>query len=300
MSFPIVSVVIPTYNRASSIRAAVESALRQTVREIEVLVVDDGSTDNTASIASQVDDPRVKVILRERNGGAAAARNTGIVRACGDYVAFLDSDDVWLETKLARQIAVLGNAPLNTVVCCTGAEIHLLDHGGIMRHQYLESSVDWKARLVMGCDLSPGTTQMSRRDIFAKVGLLDESLRRFEDWDWLLRYAQMGGAIATVREPLARVYNRRGRLGQVTEEAATILLGKRRCVLAELSDRERRQAIADLWLVVVGTYAFEGHFGAAIPSLFKAMRQRPIATTGRLVTGSLSVARGRLARLFRL
>lgn len=299
MSTPLVSVVIPAYNRATTIRAAVESALRQTVQEIEVLVVDDASSDETAAIASGIGDRRVEVLLRDRNGGASAARNTGIRHARGAFIAFLDSDDVWLEEKLARQLAALRAAPDEIAVSCTGAEIHLLDHGGVVRLQYLEPMDDWKLRLAMGCDLSPGTTQMSRRHIFSEVGPLDETLPRFEDWDWLLRYTQMGGRIAAVKDPLAQVYNRRARLGDVVEKAAVMFLAKHRDVIGSLPERERRKAVADLWLQVVGTFAFEGRLKAAVPSMREAMRERPIHTTCRLVSGALAVVRGKVARRIR-
>jgi glycosyltransferase involved in cell wall biosynthesis len=115
-SGPSISVVIPCYNAAHFLRATIESILRQTRPATEVIVVDDGSTDDSARIAASFGPP-VRVI-RQRNQGESAARNRGIEAATGDWVAFLDADDLWLPTKLARQAGVIRLAPAD-VVCVT-------------------------------------------------------------------------------------------------------------------------------------------------------------------------------------
>lgn len=99
-----VSVVIPSYNSSSYINNAIESALNQTYGNLEVIVADDASTDDTCAVVHKIKDPRVKLIRRTENGGAAAARNSAIDAATGRYIAFLDSDDYWLPNKLSVQI----------------------------------------------------------------------------------------------------------------------------------------------------------------------------------------------------
>lgn len=99
-----VSVVIPSYNSSSYINNAIESALSQTYDNLEVIVADDASTDDTCAVVHKIKDPRVKLIRRTENGGAAAARNSAIDAATGRYIAFLDSDDYWLPNKLSVQI----------------------------------------------------------------------------------------------------------------------------------------------------------------------------------------------------
>ena len=289
---PLVSVVIPAYNRAGSILQAVESALAQDLLDIEILVVDDGSTDATRDVVGSHPDPRVRLIARERNGGASAARNTGIAAARGEWVAFLDSDDVWLPGKLSRQLAAHAaeGAP---DVSCTGAELHLLDHR-VVRIQYCEDQADWARRLALDCDLWPGTTQMTRRAAFERVGPLDETLPRFEDWDWLLRYTR-SARILSIREPLARVFNRRGRLGDVVAVSAERFAAKHRLVFEALSPADRAQALGDLWLQVVGTYAFEGRLAAALTYALRAAALRPAHTLQRLGRGAVAVVRGRAA-----
>lgn len=293
-STPHVSVVIPMFNRADTIRRAIDSALSQTFRDIEVIVVDDFSSDNSVQVVASIDDPRLVLLRRERNGGASAARNAGITASRGSLVAFLDSDDEWFPHKLEVQVAALALAPARTGVSCTGVEMHLLDHG-VTRSQPLEASFDWARRLAMDCDLSPGTTQLTRRAVFETVGLFDETLPRFEDWDWLIRYTR-NGTILAVRECLARVYNRRARLGEVVERSADLLLAKHRDVFDALAPADRHRALADIWLQAAGTYAFEGKFGAILRPAGAAFAQRPLHTLSRLAVGAGLVMRGRLKR----
>lgn len=122
-----VSVVIPTYNRAPTLPRALESTLAQTIDDLEILVVDDGSTDDTASVLAtyQDVDSRVRPVVHATNQGANVARNTGIEHARGEYIAFLDSDDEWHPEKLERQLAALEDRPDEWVgvYCDAGFEL---------------------------------------------------------------------------------------------------------------------------------------------------------------------------------
>ena len=104
---PAVSVVLPAYNRADSIRLAIDSVLRQSFTDFELIIVDDASTDGTRAVAEAVADPRVRVIAHPANRGASAARNSGVAAARAPFVAFQDSDDEWLPRKLEKQMARL-------------------------------------------------------------------------------------------------------------------------------------------------------------------------------------------------
>ncbi|MGD9814818.1 MAG: glycosyltransferase family 2 protein [Hyphomonadaceae bacterium] len=292
MSAPRVSAVIPSYNRAASIRAAVESALAQSFTDLEVIVVDDGSDDDTASALAGLADPRLIVLRHERNAGAAAARNTGIRAARGDLIAFLDSDDAWMPEKLALQVAALDAAPADHEVCCTGVMLHLLDHG-VTRVRRIAQSANWSHTLAIGCDLSPGTTLLARRAAFDRVGPMDETLPRFEDWDWLFRYTRTHQIVA-LSQPLAHVYNRRGRLGDQVEASTRRFLAKHEPALAALPRHVRDTAVTDAWLQVVAAYAFERRFGRAVRPFLRALRRQPIKCILRGVRGAFYVARGRL------
>lgn len=120
---PVVSVIIPTYNRAHSIGKSIKSILTQTYQNFEVIVVDDRSTDNTEEIVKSFNDPRIKYIQHQHNSGAAIARNTGIENSLGRYIAFLDSDDEWLPAKLAKQVELLQQSKPEVGVVYTGLEI---------------------------------------------------------------------------------------------------------------------------------------------------------------------------------
>ncbi len=112
-----VSVIIPSYNRQSSIKRSVLSVLDQTYRDLEVIVVDDGSTDETKREVESIGDPRVRYVYQE-NQGACTARNLGASLSKGEYIAFQDSDDTWRPNKLERQVAVLDRDPSVDIVCC--------------------------------------------------------------------------------------------------------------------------------------------------------------------------------------
>lgn len=107
---PKVSVIIPAYNSITYLPATLDSVLRQTFADFEVFIVDDGSSDNTAAWGSQIQDRRVQ-LMTQANQGTCAARNTGIALAQGEYIAFLDADDLWHPTKLAKQVRYLDEHP---------------------------------------------------------------------------------------------------------------------------------------------------------------------------------------------
>lgn len=125
-----ISVIIPNYNRANDLVKAVKSALNQTVDVLEVLVCDDGSTDNSKELVTAINDPKVKWIDCGKNGGPAIPRNIGIERSSGNWVAFLDSDDEWLPSKIEKQLAALKQ--FNTKAACSNAfRIRLGENKGL-------------------------------------------------------------------------------------------------------------------------------------------------------------------------
>lgn len=199
-----VSVVIPVYNRTAELRRAVRSVLAQTHADLELLVVDDCSTEDIAGAIDDIADPRLRLIRKPVNEGAAAARNTGIQAATGRWIAFLDSDDEWLPNKLELQLRRLADRPENARICCSGYVIlHAQEHSRAREFR----PAHWHGtakQLVWGCNLSPGSTLIAERAAFDEIGLFDITLRRFEDWDWLLRYLRRY-PIAIEPEVLARI-----------------------------------------------------------------------------------------------
>ncbi|HVJ52770.1 MAG TPA: glycosyltransferase family A protein [Aliidongia sp.] len=199
----LVTVIVPVYNRTSELRRALRSILQQSYQEFEILVVNDASTEDIAAVVAEFDDSRIRLISKPVNEGAAAARNTGIAMAQGHWVAFLDSDDEWLPNKLEAQIAQLATRPDGARISCTGYVIlHLQERRA---REFRPRAKDGLSRaLVWGCNLSPGTTLVAERSCFDEIGLFDVTLRRFEDWDWLMRYAEHY-PIAIAPEILAQV-----------------------------------------------------------------------------------------------
>lgn len=182
-----ISVIIPVFNRRREVLRAVASALAQTLPPAEIVIVDDASTDGTAEAIAALQEPRIRIMRHAHNRGAAAARNTGIEAAQGDWIALLDSDDEWVPRKLALQLAALDRAPADTLAGVTGYVIH--DYRtGEQRSFYptvRDASLD---ALLWGCSLGLGSTLLARRQAFSEVGLLDPELPRLEDWEWLMRY----------------------------------------------------------------------------------------------------------------
>ena len=184
----LISVVIPTHNRAAILLEAVESVLKQTYQNFEILIVDDGSTDNTKGIVKSVDDQRIFYLFQE-NAGPAAARNTGIRKAKGEYVAFLDSDDLWHPRKLEKQMDIFRRED-GVGLVSTGSTY--LDSEGkciFKKACRAHDTTEYLKYLVLSPDKAfTGTpTLLVKKECFAKVGLFDERQLLFEDWDLCFR-----------------------------------------------------------------------------------------------------------------
>lgn len=205
-----VSVVVPAYNSAETLSRALESAVAQTLENNEVIVVNDGSSDRTAAVASQYED-EIILIEHDQNLGGSAARNTGIQYATGQYVAFLDADDEWESTKLAKQIELLESRSEKWVAAyCDYVPIR----SGLTRvlRSFLSNSAEFPKE--GGEELIPYvfTTQFSlggastlvvRRSVIESIGGFDESFERHQDWELLVRLLQTGN-LAYVEEELVK------------------------------------------------------------------------------------------------
>jgi glycosyltransferase involved in cell wall biosynthesis len=207
VSGPVVSVIIPTFNRAGVVTRAIDSALGQTYRPVEVVVVDDGSTDETPEVLKSYGDAIIPVV--QDNAGPSAARNRGIRESSGDLIAFLDSDDIWLAAKLERQVDLLQRAG-EDVPCCLCDTL-------MRRAQSREQSSFQIARLILGEPqglwVNPALVLATRFVLFCQAALIrrdslldcggfDERLWLMEDHDLALRLA-LRGPWAVIREPLA-------------------------------------------------------------------------------------------------
>jgi len=190
MHSPRVSVIVPTYNYARFLPRALDSVLAQTWRDYEIIVVDDGSTDDTPEVAKAYGE-RIHY-LRKENGGAATARNTGILAARGELLAFLDADDAWVPEKLARQVEYLDRHPEFGMVYSDMAH-HVAGrkvHDAYLRERgYSKVAEGWIFdNLLRQCFIFTPTV-MARRKCFDTVGLHDPELRTCQDVDMWLRIA---------------------------------------------------------------------------------------------------------------
>lgn len=196
---PQVTVIIPAYNSMPCLIETIDSVLQQTFTDFEVIVINDGSSDDTATWVKQISDRRVKLIS-QANQGASGARNTGIAHASGEYLAFLDADDLWHPTKLEKQVRCLEQDPAVGLVNTWTA---FIDAAGKPTGRILTSHAEgevWQhiaERNQIGC----GSAPMVRHACFETVGVFDRNLTPVEDWDMWIRIATRY-PFAVLKEPL--------------------------------------------------------------------------------------------------
>ena len=199
-SAPAITVVVPAYNAADTVVETIQGVLRQTMEDLEVVVVDDGSGDDTAARVEAIADPRLR-LLRQENGGAAAARNAGIRQARGRWVAFLDSDDVWLPHKLEVQLAVLESNP---GVSAVQSGAYFVDDR--LRPLEVRRCVQPDDSLLTFLRFqnlpNAASTWVIERDALERIGMFDTSLAILEDWDISIKAARHCNPIS-IEEPLS-------------------------------------------------------------------------------------------------
>jgi glycosyltransferase involved in cell wall biosynthesis len=186
----LISVVIPTYNRAEVLLDAINSVLSQTYKNFEIIIVDDGSTDNTQEIIKKINDARIKYFYQE-NSGVSSARNKGIKTANGDYIAFLDSDDLWHPQKLEKQLAIFTKDKNIGLVSCNSLYQTFSGETVFVKKSFASNKKEVISYILSYPDkVYTGTpTLMIKKDCFDKVGYFDEQMSFCEDWDIFFRIA---------------------------------------------------------------------------------------------------------------
>lgn len=210
---PVVSVIIPAFNAAPFITATVESALGQSFRSIEVVVIDDGSSDGTAAQLRGIEDPRL-IVIRQSNKGAPAALNKAIGMARGVFIAFLDHDDLWLESKIERHMAAFAQHPELTA---TFSWYGLIDEPGRRIHvgtPHWRGPIEFRQLLedfVIGCTSS----LVMRREAILEAGGFDERFPRCHDFDLVLRVSlRRRGSICSIPEELTLYRRHSGQMSR--------------------------------------------------------------------------------------
>jgi glycosyltransferase involved in cell wall biosynthesis len=186
---PTVTIVLPTYNRAALVGRAIHSVLQQTYRDFELLVIDDGSTDGTAQEVARFVDPRAHCVALTKNCGAGAARNVGIRRARGPFIAFQDSDDEWLPDKLERHMDAFATCAPEVGVVYSDME-RIFRDGTTQYHRSPTvvpgALIDPTTQFYQVCGLGIQSTVI-RRECFAQVGLFNEAFPALEDLELFVR-----------------------------------------------------------------------------------------------------------------
>ena len=184
---PLISVIIPVYNGEKTIQETIESILNQTFSDFELLVINDGSQDSTLKIVSDIHDSRI-IFFSYLNAGVSASRNRGLSHAMGEFISFIDADDLWIPDKLEAQVKALQENPQ---VAVAYSWTDWIDESNQLlgRGSYLPEQGDVFAKLLLNDFVASGSNCLIRRQALIEVGGFDESLAHGEDWDLWLRLA---------------------------------------------------------------------------------------------------------------
>ncbi|MFY9555299.1 MAG: glycosyltransferase [Blastocatellia bacterium] len=258
---PEVSVIIPTYNSARYLSDAVDSVLAQTFKDFEVLVIDDGSTDDTQSVMSRYASP-VRCI-RQENRGVSAARNRGIEESRSRYIAFLDADDKWRRDKLDRQLAALANRrdcrACYTAFTIADSELVALE---VNRSNRLGRALD--DLLLVGNVIGTPSTVMCERSLFRETGNFDPALSQCADWEMWVRLAVISEFVY-IDEPLVIYREHSGNMSRSAAllERDSLLVLEKAYELPDLPPwlgARRRVAFARNYMTLAGTYFHAGQY----------------------------------------
>lgn len=223
-----ISVIIPTFNRASTLKLAVESVINQGNNIKEVIIIDDNSTDNTEEIIKSLNNKKIKYIKSSKNIGACAARNKGIELSSGEYIAFHDSDDIWESNKIERQISFL---KAGYDVVCSGY------------NRYMDDFITYVGKNIEDKDIYSellkenfiGTPTIIGKTNCFKENKFDKELPRFQDWDLMLRIAKKY-KVKFIDEALVKAYVQRDSISRNNNsaiEAMKIIINKNKETLNE-------------------------------------------------------------------
>jgi len=181
MNKPLISVIIPVFNGERFIAEAIQSVLNQNYEPLEIIVIDDGSTDGTADIV-KIFEGNIRYFY-QKNSGIAVARNAGVTKAKGDFITFIDADDVWAKNKLEIQTRLFENNPEAELVI-----------GFLVRSPFIGCEKLWtmNPESMKGIFATQLGSTLIKNEVFQKVGLFDEEMQQAEDLDWLMRVREAG------------------------------------------------------------------------------------------------------------
>jgi len=275
---PLVSVIIPVFNGAAFVARAIQSVLDQSMPDFELIVVDDGSVDETSAVVRAFTDRRLSLVV-QANGGPSAARNNGIQRSRAKWVAILDADDYWAPTKLEAQLARADATP-SAALIYTAAQYCSPDGNAISEvpatiEENIHAALIQKNHIV-------ASSAMIRRDVLERVGLFHPELSGCEDWDLWLRIAEVAD-VAAVPEPLVSVVTRPDSLSSDATRMRNIGLRVINRVVERnpgLTPATRRRAYWACHYAAAIAYQSQGFVPLALRSLARSVAFRPTFAPG--------------------
>ncbi len=254
-----VSVIIPSYNRAHVLPRAVKSVLAQTFQDFEIIIVDDCSKDNTLEVVRSFNDSRIRYIRHETNKGGNAARNSGIAAAKGEFIAFLDSDDQWMSTKLEKQIPLFNNPKVGLVYC---GFIFFEEGTGEGPKRLTVCGADFKQDILVVNFVGTTSVAVVRKRLLEQINGFDVALRSCQDWDLYIRLSEICG-FACVEEYLALYHIDRRVKNQIsTNPVSTVsghlmILEKHSQRIQALPKQKRLRQIDYLLMIFLGAVSLK-------------------------------------------
>jgi glycosyltransferase involved in cell wall biosynthesis len=273
-----VSVIIPTYNFGRFVKESIQSVLVQTIGLLEIIVIDDGSTDDTAEVVTSIKDERLRYV-RQENAGVSAARNRGAAESRGEYIAFCDADDVWEPTKLEKQIALFEADREIGLVDCGMREFN--DETGQTIGFYLDGGSGWVADALLLWEgpvvVGPGGTIVVTREAFDTIGGFDERQKVGEDWDFCYRVARKY-KVGFVPEPLVNYRSHGGaahRSVAQMEKGMTLFYQKAFASGDEHVMSLKNRALSNFHKVLSGSYFDSREYSKSLSHAVKSIALRP-------------------------
>jgi len=283
---PAVSVIIPTYNRDALLKRAIESVLNQSFDDFEILVIDGARSELTRGLVRSFGDGRIRYIP-QRGKGIANARNLGVLKARGEFIAFLDDDDRWREDKLERQLELFGELPDDYGIIYTAFTYYYLEKRRILGIKHPKARGD-VYRYMLKDNITGTSTIMVKRECFRKAGIFRESFPTCEDWDMWLRMSRIC-RFGAIDEPLVDYSIHSGQF------SFTKYLAGRYRIIEEHGDIRHNPRILSYHLLQIGLLKLFGGNRSGAEDVLKAFRLNP-TMRGNLadILGSIADVRTRI------
>ena len=270
-SFPLISVVLPTYNRASTLLRAVNSVLNQTYPNLELIIVDDASNDETSNLIKNISDQRLKYIKHPEQRGAGTARNSGIEIAQGEYIAFQDSDDEWLPTKLEEQLKLFNTNKNIGAVFSTYLKVSERNKELVPAKLSAEMWGDIHRNILFSSWIGTPTL-MVKSDLIKSIAGFDQGLEALEDWELVIRLAKLC-RFGCINKPLVTAYLSEG---SITEKEEINLTAIEQIIEKHLDSYNSQPAAKATQLVFIGNRkCLNGNMKEGIKYFKKAIKVSP-------------------------